>query len=546
VKNLLNNWRKFSNTHSITEEFYLTSDTEYSNPLSQKLVSSLADRLPGGRSKTSSEPLKASGAEGIVLSLDDKRVIKLFHSIDNAAKNLPLVSKDMPETAQVYSVGKIVLDQPVIYYKKGSSYTPTDVSETKEVYYIVMQRVVPDPHIYNYIEIAYDKYNRISSLDLVSLIQLYNMGDPSIQDRANQIFSDFIANINNTTSLNYNTIEEFVANATKKQKNIARQQFSIYRKNKTKEFVLVDGQRPVSLKKMILNYLGIENDIPYAKQFLEFLSQTPIFHKRPKKSFTDNNLAQDLSSIIELVKKIRIDKKTAWNDIHRDQFGRDLKNNLVALDLGVKGDSEPQAAAAAFNKNVSKLSTRGSEIKQVKEIVDTTAEVDDIRTINVFDFDKTLFWTHEAESGKKKYEDVFGEKYPHKGWFGREESLRDELEIQANNIMKSIYNTLRQEPASINVLISNRTYKLHQRLQQFLSDRGYEFDEILLKKGTSLKTDRLQQVWEKHQGVDKINVFDDLPDAIEQYRQLKELYSIYRDDLKFNIFQVGPDDIVEV
>jgi hypothetical protein len=545
---IFENWRSYLNNNSnlLREEFYFLSDEEHEKPLSPELLKVLANKLPGSVSAKESGELKASGAEGVVLSLDDYRVIKIFHSLDNAAKNLPLVSKNVPETAQVYSTGKIVLDQPVIYFRKGSSYTPTEASATEEIYYIVMQRVKPDSFIYRYVELAYDSFNRLSNIDLNKLLQLYEIEDPALKERINEIFVSFMQDpINEEYPVKFGSIDEFLQNATKKQKNILINQFNKYRKSRTKEFVFTSQNRPVNLKKMILNYLQIENDIPYsAEAIVDFLINDRAFQRTPKKSFTNNTIAQDFMQIIDLVKKIRIDKKMPWNDIHQEQFGRDKENNLIALDLGIKGDQDLEDAAHAFNKNVSRLATKGQEIKVISEVDDSPEG--EIKVLNVYDFDRTLFFTHDNIEGKKKYEQVFGEKYPHKGWFGREESLSDELDIKKNKNMWAIYDVLKSEPNSLSILMSNRVYKLQDRIKEFLTDRGYVFDSIILKKGGVGKAARLQAFWEDHQSVNKINVFDDLDKALEEYKELRDKYSIWREDLQFNIFKVTPTKIVKV
>ena len=251
---IFENWRSYLNNNSnlLREEFYFLSDEEHEKPLSPELLKVLANKLPGSVSAKESGELKASGAEGVVLSLDDYRVIKIFHSLDNAAKNLPLVSKNVPETAQVYSTGKIVLDQPVIYFRKGSSYTPTEASATEEIYYIVMQRVKPDSFIYRYVELAYDSFNRLSNIDLNKLLQLYEIEDPALKERINEIFVSFMQDpINEEYPVKFGSIDEFLQNATKKQKNILINQFNKYRKSRTKEFVFTSQNRPVNLKKMI-------------------------------------------------------------------------------------------------------------------------------------------------------------------------------------------------------------------------------------------------------------------------------------------------------
>jgi len=548
MKLLFERWRRYTKGTLLKENFYFVGDETQERPLAHELLSVLTPKLPGSVKAQLDPKLEAAGAEGIVISLDDKRVIKMFHSLDNAAKNLPLVSKNMPQTAQVYSTGKIALDQPVYFYKTGSSYTPEQAKPTKDVYYIVMQRVTPDPYIYRYVELGYDAFNRLSNVDLNKLVQLYQLGAPELQERVDSIFlafmnSDAAANL----PARFGSLEEFLQGATKKQRNITINEFNKFRKTKTKEFVMVNSwDRPVNLKKIILNYLGIENDVPYAKDIVQFLAGHPTFRRPPKKSFTKNTLAEDLQSIIGLVKEIRIDNKTPWNDIHQEQFGRSGDNRLVALDLGVKGQHGPGGvnAAAAFNKNVSQLSTRGETVKAVRESIGD--EDPSVKTLNVFDFDKTLFFTPDAETGKERYEKVFGKEYPHEGWFGREESLADELQIEENETLRKIYDALSTDPSARTVVISNRNTKLYDRISQFLSDRGYNFDKIMLKKGRLSKVDRLENIWERYPEVDVVNVFDDREEPLAEYKAFRDRYALWRDDLQFNIFQVTGSEIQKI
>ena len=72
---------------------------------------------------------------------------------------------------------------------------------------------------------------------------------------------------------------------------------------------------------------------------------------------------------------------------------------------------------------------------------------------------------------------------------------------------------------------------------------GYTFDEVMLKKGKESKPDRLDKIWEQHQGVKRINVFDDLDDALEEYKEMQRLYARWRPDLEFNIYRVTPSGV---
>ena len=169
-----------------------------------------------------------------------------------------------------------------------------------------------------------------------------------------------------------------------------------------------------------------------------------------------------------------------------------------------------------------------------------------IKTLNVYDFDSTLFFTPGAEEGKKKYKQVFNKEYPHKGWFGREESLSDELDMKRNEQLKTIYDTLKSEPDSSSILVSDRILKLQNRLESFLADREYSFDDFLLKKDRKNKEERLESFLLDNESINKINIFEDLDEAIEKYKNLKNLYSVWREDLQFNIFKVTLTGVIEV
>ena len=339
------------------------------NPLSQKLVNVILSKLPGAKKfsmrTNRMRPLKASGAEGIVISLDDKRVIKLFHDVSNAAKNLHLVSKNIPETAQVYSMGKIILNDPVVYYKFGSSHNArTLANPTKELYYIVMQRVVPDNFIYLYVEQEWDKLNRISRLDPDKLKYMYNSGIVTIQKRIEEIYKEIVDNPEKY-KLNQKIVNkrqrgelQTFADLIKSKPDIGRfaQAFSTFRTGKTQSFLIYTnvtaqgrGGQPVGLKNLILNYLGEKNDLADADKIFNLFKSLPQMQKRAKPHPLKKNKAatkaDDLIEITNLIKAIRVDKGLAWNDIHEEQFGRDFKGNLIGLDLGIKGTAKELAAA---------------------------------------------------------------------------------------------------------------------------------------------------------------------------------------------------------
>jgi hypothetical protein len=366
--------RIVKNKKQLNEEFYFQQGFDEkqrppANPLSNKLVNLIISKLPGAKKFSmrthKMRPLQASGAEGIVIGIDDKRVIKLFHDVSNAAKNLHLVSKDIPETAQVYSMGKVILNDPVVYYKFGSSHNArTLANPTKELYFIVMQRVVPDSYIYLYVMEEWDKLNRVSRLDAEKLKLMYLSGISSIQKSIERIYQEIVSDpeqfklnpkiINKRNSGELQTFAQLIE--SKKDLGRFAQSFSQYRKGKSKSFLIYTGPStqggggyPVSLKNLILNTIGQKNNLPNAEQIFNHFKSLPQMKRRAKSHPLKKNkgatLADDLQEVTDLIKVIRVDRGLAWNDIHQEQFGRNQRGDLIGLDLGIKGTPEELAAA---------------------------------------------------------------------------------------------------------------------------------------------------------------------------------------------------------
>jgi hypothetical protein len=151
--------REHLENHLIDENFYSTDDKEFVNPLTKHILMKIFSRLPSSAQPNKLPEIEASGAEGIVFSLDDYRVIKIFHNINNAAKVAPLMNQNLDVTSNVFSAGTIKLDGKVIYQKKGSSYSANEIDPTDTLYYVVMERVIPDSKIYRPIEVNYRKFN---------------------------------------------------------------------------------------------------------------------------------------------------------------------------------------------------------------------------------------------------------------------------------------------------------------------------------------------------------------------------------------------------
>jgi len=112
-----------------------------------------------------------------------------------------------------------------------------------------------------------------------------------------------------------------------------------------------------------------------------------------------------------------------------------------------------------------------------------------MKRIHIFDFDGTLINTPLPEEGKRKYEELRGEKYPHKGWWGREESLLPEYDYPAVQEVHDAYHKA-VEDGDIVILQTNRLPKLKLHIDRILGLYKMKFDYKFYQDGRS-KSDRL-------------------------------------------------------
>ena len=104
-----------------------------------------------------------------------------------------------------------------------------------------------------------------------------------------------------------------------------------------------------------------------------------------------------------------------------------------------------------------------------------------ITKVSVFDFDGTLIDTIGPEEGKKIWREKTGEDYPHKGWWGRRESL--DIDIFENAPFDDIASDFRREssdPATFVSLCTGRIVPLRNQVQAILNKHGFNFDEVVL------------------------------------------------------------------
>jgi len=347
-------------------------------PLAEKIVDFLADaeRLPRFENRMSEPRIVASGAEGIVVSLDDFKVIKLFHTIDNAAKNLNLVSDaGKGAFAQVYSKGVINLDKPVVYWKPGSTHNKRNKNyQINRLFYIIMERITPDRFVFKNIIMELDKLVFVRYAKFNDVISLYLLGNTAIQNKIEEVYLDIIAaaypaqRFVITYSLDtFEKLLQFINDPTvpgKHKRRIEAECNNLFvahgRANTTETYVDLDNGRPLTLKMLCLNKLGIVNNFPDFENFDElFKGRLEIKRIPGRKKLPSNEnimLSEDYEDILDLIHEIIVASKLQWRDIHEEQFGRRGDGELIALDIGGKEFGLDRVAAATnFETNVNNV-----------------------------------------------------------------------------------------------------------------------------------------------------------------------------------------------
>jgi len=363
-KNIFKKLIRESISKILKEEFYLYDESAAADPqhdrgwsidqpLSRRIVDYLADleELPRFENRMDDVKFEAEGAEGIVVSLDNFRVIKIFHDIINAAKNLEFVSSQFDNAARVFSHGVINLNKPVVYWKKGSTLNRmTKNKPVDKLYYIIMERIVPDNYVFQNIEIVLDKISRISNLGFNNLLTLSELNIQSTNSIIDELFQAMLLDpvvkqLLLENNLNFTSFLDFISqNLSRKLRNKCTaafsSSFSNIKKSYTKNSIFVENSgKNLCLKHLILNHLGIINTFPDHEIVLGFLKQflsTGIKRKLPNN--TNTTLLEDLEDIINLVNEVINVNGVAWADIHKEQFGRRNSGELVALDVGSTGN----------------------------------------------------------------------------------------------------------------------------------------------------------------------------------------------------------------
>lgn len=140
-----------------------------------------------------------------------------------------------------------------------------------------------------------------------------------------------------------------------------------------------------------------------------------------------------------------------------------------------------------------------------------------------FDFDDTLFHTPLPEDGKPVWKEKTGTEWPYKGWWGKPESIDDEIfDIPKNEWTYKRYLEAVADPDAYVILATGRLAKvegMREKIDKLLRDNNIEFDEVHLNWGGDtflFKCHLLEQTISKL-GVPELVFYDDREEHLPKF-----------------------------
>ena len=159
-----------------------------------------------------------------------------------------------------------------------------------------------------------------------------------------------------------------------------------------------------------------------------------------------------------------------------------------------------------------------------------------------YDFDSTLVDSPMPETGKDQWAQYYGKPYPHKGWWGRAESLdMNVFDIKTYDNIVSLAKRDIQDPNTRAYILTSRLERLRPEVTAILESIGLQFDEVILKKDERSKGEVVLDELAKYPDVVRVDVYDD-----NYEREITSFKSIINDmpeNVQFNIFHVSQGSI---
>jgi FMN phosphatase YigB (HAD superfamily) len=149
--------------------------------------------------------------------------------------------------------------------------------------------------------------------------------------------------------------------------------------------------------------------------------------------------------------------------------------------------------------------------------------MDKITKLAVFDFDGTLVDTPLPDTGRQQYREKTGKEWPHKGWWGREESLDTTIfDMPSNPSVIADYQKEKADPNTAVIMLTGRMTKLADKVKDILDSKGLTFDGYYYNRGGSTDVEKiktLNEILEKIPSIEVVEAWDDRLEHIPTFEQ---------------------------
>ena len=168
-----------------------------------------------------------------------------------------------------------------------------------------------------------------------------------------------------------------------------------------------------------------------------------------------------------------------------------------------------------------------------------------ITKLAVFDFDGTLIMTPLPDTGRQQYQQKTGQPWPHKGWWGREESLDTTIfDMPSNPSVIADYQKEKADPNTAVIMLTGRMTKLGDKVKAILDAKGLTFDGYYYNRGGSTDVEKmktLNELLEKYPSIKIVEQWDDRLEHIPIFEEWgkKHCLSGRLDDFKINVIFSG-------
>lgn len=176
--------------------------------------------------------------------------------------------------------------------------------------------------------------------------------------------------------------------------------------------------------------------------------------------------------------------------------------------------------------------------EKIRQILNEGKTREDVTRIAVFDFDGTLIDTPTTERGHEEYKTKTGQDWPHKGWWGKPESLdMDTFEMKPIPSVIAAYKKEKATPNTLVVLLTGRIPKLSGEVKKILDANGLQFDGYYFNDlGSTLefKISILDELVRVFKNVKSVAMWDDRDEHIPAFKA----WGAAQDGIDFHITHV--------